>query len=485
MVFQALLPRCENEVSINCTSDFGIVSSTGEKTSAAFSRYFPEHAQNEYVGDDSLGLPSGVAGSIYSLPQATHDGGEKYYLSVALKGDVTSKGVVNPPSIDIRISPVAIEPSKYFLRSGEKVDAGWAKITDRNTGVVRWGEQGSGFSGDQYCVANSAKENLCAQKYAFPADMKFYVNVRISKSPGGWMHGRISNPDIKITANPNSTSLEFQGFPVAVPVVYKKYQYTEMPDALKKLYDIEKGGYIPSCDQLSSYCAGGRSGPSEDPLNRNVIISPTPWSWDGMEQLKIWLPYVEDKSTALMSFWSVRTLSGDELSGSNNCFSDSKKVTGIVTTNSTQYSAGPPKFNKSEQTLDYQVASPHYGSKGDVFKGSYDLVMRPDVARCVYGFSKAPIRATLSITSADGTPQTATTLIGENKDWVYLSAKNFEFSAPTVRAKLEQDPEPTPTVSPSKISPQGTKSIICQKGKVKKTVKGTNPKCPTGYKKVA
>jgi hypothetical protein len=56
--------------------------------------------------------------------------------------------------------------------------------------------------------------------------------------------------------------------------------------------------------------------------------------------------------------------------------------------------------------------------------------------------------------------------------------------------KLSQKaPEVAPAPSPSpSISPKGdlrSKSIVCVKGKVKKKISGTNPKCPTGYKKVS
>lgn len=488
--FSAVLPRCTSDSDINCTVDVGIITSEGVKTSALFGRYFPNKAQNQYEGDPARDLPSGVAGSIYSIPQAPHDGGDKYYVSVVVKGGVSSSGQVWSSGIEARITPIAIETSGYFSNSKEQRDAGWALITDRNTGLVRWGQQGSGYSGNQYCVANSWQENACAQKYAFPAETRYYVTTRLGKVPGGWMHGRISSPDIVISTEGKASVIEFRGNPIAVPTVYKMYKYPEMPAELKKWYDVERGGYIPACKNTIGYCAGGRSGPSTDPMNRNVIISPDPWDSFGMDQLKLWLPYVNDKATALPSFWSVRTLSVQEMAGSSRCFADTTKITGIVTTNSTQYSAGPPAFEKSEGTLNYQVASPHFGTTGDVFKGSYDLVMRSDVARCVYGFSKAPIQATLSITSADGSPQLATTVIGERNGWLYLMAKNFEFSAPVIKAKLSQEApasSPTPTTEATK-APQASKaktSIICTKGKVKKKVSAVNPKCPSGYKKVA
>jgi hypothetical protein len=176
------------------------------------------------------------------------------------------------------------------------------------------------------------------------------------------------------------------------------------------------------------------------------------------------------------------------MQGSSQCFKDTKSVTGIVTTNSTQYSAGPPTLDAAEGTLNYVVAAPHFDSQGKVFKGSYDLVMRSDVARCVYGFSKAPINATISITSSDGTPQVASTLIGERKGWLYLQAKNFEFSAPVIKAKLTQEVvvEPTPTpaaTATSKPAVAKKTTITCVKGKSVKKVTSIAPKCPAGYKK--
>lgn len=489
--YKAVVPKCLTASDINCTEDFGIIDTSGAKVSASFGRFFPSKALNEFKGDPSRHIPDGVAGSLYNLPQAPHDGGDTYYLSVILSGGVFGNGNSSQPDLDVRITPVKLEQSNYYISSGDSLGAGWALIKEGYTGQERWGHQDSGFDGSQYCVSSSAQEKLCAQKYAFPAATRFYVTVRVSQLPVGWMHGRLSSPDIQITSGAGSSKVEIQGNPIAVPAVYKMYRYPEMPAALKAKYDAEKGGYKLECPVQATYCAGGRSGASTDPMNRNVIIAPEAWRASGMDQLKLWLPFVNDKATALLSFWSARTLGAQEMNGSNRCFSDTTKITGIVSTNSTQYSAGPPSFNQADGTLDYKVASPHYGTTGDIFKGTYDLVMRSEVARCIYGFSKAPINATLSITSADGTPQLATTVIGEKNGWLYLQAKNFEFSAPIIQAKLTQEagvvviPSPTPTSTPSASTKPAVKAVTinCTKGKTSKKVTAVKPKCLAGFKK--
>jgi hypothetical protein len=161
---------------------------------------------------------------------------------------------------------------------------------------------------------------------------------------------------------------------------------------------------------------------------------------------------------------------------------------GIVTTNATQYSAGPPKLNESEGTLEYSVAAPHFTTQGTEFLGTYDLIMRSDVARCVYGFTAAPIRATLSVVNDEGNQKVATEILGEKNGWLYLSAGGFTYSSPTIKVKLEQDapaPTATPTPTPTAEVKVATKkiTITCIKGKTTKKVTAVKPKCPTGYKK--
>jgi hypothetical protein len=297
--------------------------------------------------------------------------------------------------------------------------------------------------------------------------------------PTGWLHGRISDPNIAITTQGKVSELTVTANPIKVPVVYKRYLWNEMPAALQKLYDPTRGSYVGGNWSYSQQLLSTTD--ALDPMKRSMTSSPPPYENNAMDELISWLPYVEDKAIAMPSYWSVRSLSGKELSNANSCFTNPKQLNGIVTTNSTQYSAGPPEFDKNEGFLNYKVASPHFASSGDVFKGSYDLAMRSDVARCIYGFSKAPVSAKVSVVSASGTPQVATTVFSEKDGWVYLTARNFEFSSPSVRVKLEQE-APTPAVTaPTPIAKKST--ITCIKGKVSKQVTGISPKCPTGFRK--
>ena len=506
--YSAVLPTCKKANDLYCVEEFGIISKDGNKNKAIYTRNFPTRTQNYFSGSTELKLPEASTGSLFSLPEATHGGGDLYYVSVFAEGMLNRSSGASLDRFSMRIFPVKLQPDSAI--NGED-EAGWSMEKNGGSGhpIGMWRGSGYGFSGNSFCVAGSAAEKLCAQRYAFPADLKFYVKTRLQNAPSGWLHGRIYNPDISLTGTSGNYSLEVSAFPVAVPIVYKMYRYPDMPQALKDKYDVTTGDFKPVAANYSKETINsiitvggcGRSACTDNPLTRNKIVQPAPSDPYGMDQLPIWLPYVDDKASALLGTWSMRTLDWNEASGASQCFTNGTSgITGIVTTNATQYLAGPPKFNSAEQTLEYKVSAPHLTSKGETFYGSYDLLMRSDVARCVYGFSNAPIKGTISVTTAEGEQKVATESVKEAKGWVSLSANGFTYSAPTIRVKLSQDkPEPvkveetTPVAAPApnqevqKVAKSSVaskkKSITCTNGKLTKKIVGANPKCPTGFKK--
>jgi len=477
--FQAIIPYCQSATEINCLEEVGAIKEDGSKIVGEFKQYFPLKAQNQYVGNPDYQLPSGTSGSLLTLPGLSHKGGDLYFASFQMSGSVdkgNKRSGLN--GFSARITPVQLQSAPLITGScGETStcpDAGWAY----NIFTKKWGGQASGFDGIHSCAATSAKDAMCAQRFSFPENVRFYLKVRLNLAPTGWLHGRFADPTVDISTSGQVTKISVEALPVRVPIIYKSYLWKDLPTSISSVYNEQTGLFKLGSTGNFTRIPGSHF--ETDPLKRNMISSPSPSGSTGIEELKAWLPVVADKATSMPSMWSVRSLREEEKSGSNKCFDSATQLTGLVTTNATQYSAGPPTFDKAEGTLVYKVAAPHYSSNGDVFKGRYNLTMRSDIARCVYGFSKAPIKAELSIVSADGSPQLATTILGEKNGWVYLSAANFEFSAPVIKAKLTQEVvvQPTPTpVAAKKIT------ITCVKGKSVKKVTAVAPKCPAGYKK--
>jgi hypothetical protein len=477
--FDAVIPYCQGATDMNCLEEVGAIKEDGSKVVGVFKQYFPLKAQNEYVGNPDYQLPSGTSGSLITLPGLSHKGGDLYFASFQMTGSVdkTNKRA-GLGSFSARITPVQLQIAPQITGScGETStcpDAGWAY----NIITKKWGGQASGFDGIHSCAATSGKDAMCAQRFSFPENIRFYLKVRLNLAPTGWLHGRFADPTVDISTSGQVTKISVEALPVRVPIVYKSYLWKDLPASISSVYNEQTGLF--KLGSTGSFTRIPGSANETDPLKRHMISSPSPSGSTSIEELKAWLPVVADKATSMPSMWSVRSLRQDEKSGSNKCFDSAIQLTGLVTTNATQYSAGPPTFDKAEGTLVYKVAAPHFSSNGDVFKGRYNLTMRSDIARCVYGFTKAPIKAELSIVSADGSPQVATTILGEKNGWVYLSAANFEFSAPVIKAKLTQEVvvEPTPTPVAAKKT-----TITCVKGKTVKKVTAVGPKCPSGFKK--
>jgi hypothetical protein len=283
----------------------------------------------------------------------------------------------------------------------------------------------------------------------------------------------MKSPDIEIRAISKGVSISIEAEPVTVPVVGLLEDKSKIPSAITSKYE-NVGGF--------SWSRG-----SYNPATSNKLLMISPDSQEAFDALQAWKDLIKDRANASPTAWAVRTLN----LGSSNpaCFVDSTQLVGIVTTNSMVYLGSPPTFDRENQSLDYKVASPHYTSKGEVFKGTYDLQIKSEVARCLYGFSNAPISAKISIISESGEPSVATTVVNENNGWMKMAAYGFTFSSPTVRVKLSQEvaaPLPTPEMTTQAVAPiKLKKTITCVKGKLTRKVTAISPKCPSGYKKKA
>ena len=133
-------------------------------------------------------------------------------------------------------------------------------------------------------------------------------------------------------------------------------------------------------------------------------------------------------------------------------------------------------------TLNYQVAGMHYMPDGKALvEGTYDLLIRSDAARCLYGFSNAPIQASITVTG-ENEQKVATTSMTEGNGWIKLSAYGFTFSDPTISVRLTQAKVQEKVQTGSQVKKSSV--VTCKKGKIIKKVSNPSAKCPAGYKKV-
>jgi hypothetical protein len=174
---------------------------------------------------------------------------------------------------------------------------------------------------------------------------------------------------------------------------------------------------------------------------------------------------VQDTTSGSNTYWNFSS-SGQQQG--NSCLADTSKVLGIVTTNSMAYNGGAPQFKNG--FLNYEVAGLHYQPDGTTkVQGSYDLVIRSEVARCLYGFSRAPLSATISVVG-EGDKSIATTVVSEKNGWLKLAAYGFTFSKKTIRAKITK-------AKPTRIACVS----VSDETKVR-NIRAINPKCPKGFR---
>jgi len=480
--FFTRLSLCSSAESLDCLEGIS-AKKAGVEIKGQFIEVFPKKINTTYISKSSERLPEASSGGFWKFIGLEHKGGSDYFVDAGLRGSRTVKqeqftNTAFALSI-IAASKAPLGVRRLGANPDSPIDDGSAYVLQKFDEQTRRPFLGAvgvypPYEGETLdCVMSG--DSLCATRHAVPADVEFNVTVRLSSSPSGWMHGRLDNPTITIESiSPKpAVRLSIIGTTTRVPVVGISQTWQSLSQNLKDIYS--KGGF-PGTIYGCRWC-------SEDPLKNTIVGSPPPSGSSSIEELKAWIPAVKDKASANINTWSIRTLSKSEMNGANKCFDKSNQINGVLMTNATTYSAGPPAFKSG--TLTYQVAAPHLMSDGSVMKGQYNLVIRSEVARCIYGFSSAPLNAEVSVVNSNGEAQIATIIVGERNGWLYLKANNFEFSAPVIKVKLSQEADPLATPIPSASAKPAVKTatITCVKGKTSKKITAVNPKCPNGYKK--
>ena len=469
--FSSILQPCASGDSLNCVAGFGVVRPDGTRIPATFERSFPKVALNQFSADDERLLPVGGPGALWVVPATEGMTHSTHYVRATVIGSVKPgkkaeytdfAANINAVTLTTKTCGRYVDWSKIPVSS--KVDnpctpGDYTETAGPTAGMAGFVENLGGDVGLDCIMSGNPNYDTglaeCAYRRNLPMDVSYYLNVRLAQSIQGWMHGRLTDPDVSISAvegAPNAVSISVAGKPVRVPIVHKELYYADLPSELKMKY-VKNGGWQNKNGESGRASNWGLDDiDPADPTKRNRNSNPPPYGPNGIEELEAWMPFLKDTSTADRSTWSLRSLSDWERGQADSCLTDKTRVTGLVLTNATQYLAGAPAYNKETNSLDYKVAAPHYMSNGEVFKGSYQLIVRSDVAKCIYKFGGTAISASVEVVeSATGESSTAVTSVSEKDGWLRISATGYTHSTPTIRAKFVEKTVPL---------------------KVKKTVKG-------------
>ncbi len=470
--YRAVLPMCSDAADINCITGITATDASGKSLAVNSPSVFPKENPQAFAGNLGLNVPQGSGAVLVSIPDAKHAGGDSYLVKTTLTSERTKRDSTFPaPSLNASIYAVKVIDGDFFDMATETDTAKYDSIRRLPVGTTQTKMLADPMA-SKLCVAASLTQ--CALAYTMPKDITFGFSLRISTSLSGWLHGRMRNAVIDYKQDGAITNLSVAGTPISVPLVDVWAKSSELSDAhiaayLNQQWSGEGRHYPQTQENMglpileSEKTRTGMQNISFKHINTN-------FSEFSMANFLLWLPLAKDKAAAMPTEWRIGTMNDRGQGKVGECLSQSKTLAGVVTTNSTMYVDGPPKFQ--DGFLDYKVASTHFEADGTtVFKGTYELIMSSKIARCIYGFTAAPVSATVSITSESGEPSTATTQVNEKNGWLTLAAYNFTFSNPTVRVSLTQ------------AKPIKNITISCIKGKKTKKVSAVNPKCPSGYRK--
>ena len=416
-----------------------------------------------FAGDfdpNGKGFPPGLSSWIWEadLPGAP----KSRFLT---RGTVTSYAKINngawdfqKPTFTFELVPLSSEPAPVIAPRLENF-----KYKNTQDPVVRQ------VSIQPSCLAHDT--NICYHRASFPKGARATVALQLPNRLTGWLNGRLVKPNV--TTEP-------------INAIYDRVIVEAAPSE-----NIIAGGWVEWKKIPEKLFFNDDGTPNTMGVGRlDGAAGMYSGSVGAIEEYLEWQTYLGEKALLNEEGW---TIASTVVESTNSCGNQSG-LQGVVASNASAYTPGAPAFNKESQTLDYKVAAPHFAPDGKTENiGTYGLSMRADLVQCLYGVKEVPTRVEVSITNAtSGESKGSTVELFRNGNWVYLSAEGFTYSSPTLKVKLVQNKkiETAPTASSGTQSTAAAapkavvkKSITCIKGKLIRKVSGTNPKCPTGFKK--
>lgn len=393
----------------------------------------------------------GGYGSMWTLPQAQHGGGDDYRVDVQLNQRINGKtfgSCGTDPCTFMQIVPLKFGQSQSF---------------DEVAGTYR----------------------ADYQVYEFPRNIEFRIVLRLAGAelikPDGFFFGRVENMSVS-GGTDELKRLTVTGTPVRVPIAEVwPVPVLSIPAELR----ADWGGYLENgwncktevhiVNCIMPVLGGGSSG-------LNMLAHFADWEKRGL------------KTVAETTMWELRATDPFVVSQCAALWAQ-HVITGSLSTNATIYSTSVPTWDSESKSFTFTVASTHLGQGGVANRGYYRLALSSDLVKCLWGSDASAANAQIQIVSEDGTTQVATTNVQVQDGIFYFTAANFEYSNPKLKVSFVASPTPTPlvTISPSPQSPLPRQSpkpssvkkvtITCVKGKVTRKVTAVKPACPLGFKR--
>ena len=534
---QALIgvfPMCTQLDNTDCLKSVAYQDSQSRWIEGKMESYFPvEEDYETYPGKTVFNLtdraysenpiktsvlPKSARSSIWTFPGMEHSGGSKFLVTFKiLRGGNDERLLLSTAATEIAIVPIS-DSTQSITKS---------EIEERMPYLALTGEPNT----KSRCFYDPvAMKKYCTQREEFTSinPIRLVVNLKAHLDIFtiiDWFTARNLNTEILLKRlNDGSADITFQGTPISVnsaesfrPATVENFVLgrkiwnsafasTQLPGIKPYEYDLNQTQCFnpapynsnpnPNCNAFAeATLQHGFS--SEDSMGYFI------WS-----ELEKYYPVTPKDPATVWNFKTMNPLGADFLE-LRKCSSRSEP-SGVLSSNATLLVPSPPKWNKENESLDYNLASTHFDANGKVVTGFYELRVSVVVAKCLWGNDLSQAKVQIQIFSAsDSAIQTVEVSKLEIKDgYISFKATGFHYSANEIKLKIlgaknlqtsesttsnqPASPTPTPTatvptVSPTpKIaiaSPKKMVTITCAKGKISKKITALKPACPTGYKK--
>ncbi len=396
----AILSPCVVTPRQECIEGLNAVDKSGVRHEATYSRSIDAAT---FKGDLAKGLPDG--GSISLWKFAELEGNKEF--AIVIVEQFSSK-----PADIYSLKRVSFKAFVYAYNERVVAKARKSEPTESKqpNGAIIITSPGPISGVDFNCIW--VELGKCGAEQNLDPEVTLELSLKVPNNMTGWLNGRLINPNIKIQeVDKNFNLLTVSAKPADVPMVTAAIKITEASEKILSLLksrgiELNKGGVTANVE------ANGR---------------------EAFTYLDAFFKATKDTASSKSYQWSLGSIDSGYQA---RCLASKSKLLGLITTNSMVYEGTPPQFKNG--FLQYKVGGLHNNPDGTAFAGAYALVIDSAAARCLYGFSKAPISAVISVVSSNGENQVATTTVSENNNWLHLAAYNFSFSSPTIKIKLKQ-----------------------------------------------
>ena len=373
-------------VSVNGTSHKGVpIKSIDTKpVCRSSSSCKPTIQTTKFASIPRLNIPAGSSPSIWTTGGVTNASGtDAFLVSASISLEVLLDKSGNFSNVTFKDFVTSVVPFKEV--SGDFTPA--EHLVNDGVKSSTWGSHGL----TNHLKANQTDNSGCAWKEdlkcgigaAYLPNTRVELGLRVPIGIDGWLQGRMANASVEI-----------------IPIDKKLNKVTIAGDAI----DLPVSGtYFTPTDTLEW-------GSRESEEARSTLIHE--WAPEGtnsgVRMLKMFEKELGDRAIGRVSLWTVSLIKSAYTCENKK----TPRLEGLLTTNAMVYNGGLPTYKKG--SLSYQVGGLHYNHDGTVFKGSYDFIMRSDTARCIYGFTKAPVQVAVTVTDVNGVQSASTSSVSES-----------------------------------------------------------------------